>query len=110
MNVFLADVEYSYQQTHSEYGNLEGGSVFAFVMEEDVRKAITKTEDAMRSMDLEVISFDSVFPYTGESADDEETEKQFLELAAAAKKDGEVQFADFYAYEHSGEMNPRANQ
>lgn len=103
MNVFLADVEYRYCQTHPEYGRLEGGSVFVFVSEKDVRKVIAKVEEAISSMNLEVVTFDAVFPYTGESADDEQTESQFMELAEAAQRIGAVQFADFYAYESSSD-------
>lgn len=99
MSVFLADIEFKYLEAHSDYERLEGGSVFAFVLENDVREAILKIENALKSKDLEVVTFDSVFPYGGESADDPETEDQFLRLAATAEKEGGVQFADFYAYE-----------
>lgn len=99
MNIFLADIEYRYLEKHADYGTLKGGCVYAFVMEEDVRKVITKVEDAIRSMDLEIVTFDSVFPYEGNSADDEEIEKQFMKLSKVAMKDGSVQFADFYAFE-----------
>lgn len=63
MNILLADIEYRYGESHEEFKNLEGGSVYAFVLEKDVRRAIEKIESAMTSMNLEAISFDSVFPY-----------------------------------------------
>ncbi len=100
MRIYWTNVEFTFQNTHPDYGKYKGGEVFAFVESKDSENALKRFKEELHKLHYSPFDFEFIKPYelTLEWEEKSEAEK-YKDIYNLAKNSTNVIFDDFYVYE-----------
>lgn len=100
--IYWTSIEYTYNKKSTEYKNLKGGFVYAFIKANDVRDALENFLGELRALNLNPVEIEFIKPYN--KALEWETPadtKHFLSLFKAANKSTNAIFSEFIAFKRN---------
>ncbi len=98
--VYWTDIEYHLLSTHSEFKNVKGGFVFAFVQADDAKEALNKFELSLKKEKIKAVNYKFIKPYEPNIWQDKKTENHYLEIIVETLATIKVVFDDFYVYKN----------
>jgi hypothetical protein len=101
LKIYWTGIEYSYAESSSKFGELQGGFVYGFVQAIDARDALAKFDDRLKSENLipKQVEFISLYDLEMEWETEEQT-NSYCRLVGEAQETWDVIFDDFYAFEN----------